>query len=42
MDPTLPRTYNMKCPNNECKTNKRDEGEEKPTEVIIFDTTMMN
>lgn len=37
MDPTLPRTYNMKCPNNECKTNKRDEGdEEKPTEIIYI------
>lgn len=21
LDPTLPRIYNMKCPNNECKTN---------------------
>ena len=22
LDPTLPRIYNMKCPNDECKTNK--------------------
>ncbi len=22
LDPTLPRIYNMKCPNVECKTNK--------------------
>jgi DNA-directed RNA polymerase subunit M/transcription elongation factor TFIIS len=24
LDPTLPRIYNMKCPNSECKTNKED------------------
>lgn len=30
LDPTLPRIYNVKCPNAECKTNK----EGTPTEVI--------
>jgi DNA-directed RNA polymerase subunit M/transcription elongation factor TFIIS len=24
LDPTLPRIYNMKCPNTECKTNTND------------------
>ena len=32
LDPTLPRIYNMKCPNVECKTNKED----KKTEVIYI------
>ena len=30
LDPTLPRIYNVKCPNAECKTNK----EGTSTEVI--------
>jgi len=33
LDPTLPRIYNIKCPNTECKTNK--EAEEK-CEVIYM------
>jgi aspartate carbamoyltransferase regulatory subunit len=34
LDPTLPRIYNMKCPNGDCKTNK--ESNDKPTEVIYL------
>ena len=34
LDPTLPRIYNVKCPNNECKTNKDDYG--KPVEIIYM------
>jgi len=33
LDPTLPRIYNMKCPNVECKTNK---DEKKITEIIYI------
>jgi len=38
MDPTLPRIYNVKCPNSECKTNAGQEGEKEkgPTEVIYI------
>ena len=32
MDPTLPRMYNILCPNVECITNTRTD--KKPTEVI--------
>jgi len=32
LDPTLPRIYNMKCPNVECKSNK----ESKTTEIIYI------
>jgi len=32
LDPTLPRIYNVRCPNTECKTNHSDYG--KPAEVI--------
>jgi hypothetical protein len=32
LDPTLPRIYNMKCPNVECKTNK--ESSTKNPEII--------
>jgi hypothetical protein len=32
MDPTLPRMYNVLCPNPECVTNTTSE--KKPTEVI--------
>ena len=32
MDPTLPRIYNVKCPNAECSTNKSDIA----AEVIYF------
>ena len=34
MDPTLPRIYNMKCPNSDCITNK--EGTDKPAEIIYL------
>lgn len=33
-DPTLPRIYNVKCPNGGCKTN--EEGHKSPTEVIYM------
>ena len=33
LDPTLPRIYNMKCPNSECKTNKEDN---KNAEIIYI------
>jgi len=32
LDPTLPRIYNLKCPNPECKNTKED----KTTEVIYL------
>jgi aspartate carbamoyltransferase regulatory subunit len=34
LDPTLPRIFNMKCPNAECKTNH--DGYDKPVEVIYM------
>lgn len=34
LDPTLPRIYNMKCPNLGCKTNT--EPAEKPSEIIYM------
>ena len=34
MDPTLPRIYNVKCPNDRCITNSTDE--KVPTEVIYI------
>ncbi len=34
LDPTLPRIYNIKCPNVGCKTNA--EGEKTPAEVIYM------
>lgn len=33
MDPTLPRTNNIKCPNNNCDTNKK---EDKINREIIY------
>ena len=33
LDPTLPRTNNIKCPNNNCDTNKR---EDKINREIIY------
>lgn len=39
LDPTLPRIYNMKCPNEACKTNKKDENSEsihEKTEIIYM------
>jgi len=34
LDPTLPRIYNVKCPNSACLTNK--EGGKTPAEVIYI------
>lgn len=34
LDPTLPRIYNVKCPNGECKTNM--ESAKGPAEVIYI------
>ena len=34
MDPTLPRIYNIRCPNTSCNTNKI--GETKPAEIIYM------
>jgi aspartate carbamoyltransferase regulatory subunit len=34
LDPTLPRIYNIRCPNTACKTN--EEGEKTPAEVIYM------
>lgn len=34
LDPTLPRIYNIKCPNTGCHTN--EENYNKPTEVIYM------
>lgn len=34
LDPTLPRIYNMKCPNIHCKTNTDDYKE--PVEIIYM------
>lgn len=34
MDPTLPRIYNVKCPNGECKTNA--DSAKGPAEVIYI------
>lgn len=34
MDPTLPRIYNIRCPNSACDTNKT--GETKPAEIIYM------
>lgn len=33
LDPTLPRIYTMKCPNENCKTNKT-ETPDNPTEIL--------
>ena len=34
LDPTLPRIYNIKCPNEACKTNAAEKSE--PAEVIYM------
>jgi len=31
LDPTLPRIYNIDCPNSECDSNKNEEGKEEKT-----------
>lgn len=36
-DPTLPRLYNIECPNPNCKTNDQSKDEKKkPTEVVYM------
>lgn len=36
-DPTLPRVYNLLCPNNECLTNKTDiHGEPEAKSEVIY------
>jgi DNA-directed RNA polymerase subunit M/transcription elongation factor TFIIS len=37
-DPTLPRIYNMKCPNSNCKTNETANGEKKNKNAEIVYT----
>jgi len=34
LDPTLPRIYNVHCPNNDCKTNHTEY--KKPVEIIYM------
>ena len=36
LDPTLPRIYTMKCPNEACITNTATEGKKKKPEVIYM------
>lgn len=36
IDPTLPRIYNMKCPNTDCITNVATGATKKETEVIYM------
>ena len=36
MDPTLPRVYNIKCPNADCKTNEVDTKDYKFPEIIYM------
>ena len=36
LDPTLPRIYTMKCPNEGCVTNVAGEGPKKKPEVIYM------
>jgi DNA-directed RNA polymerase subunit M/transcription elongation factor TFIIS len=36
-DPTLPRIYNMECPNGSCKTNELSQtGKKKPAEIVFM------
>ena len=36
LDPTLPRIYNMECPNPQCKTNESSDKEKKKPEIIYI------
>lgn len=36
LDPTLPRIYTMKCPNESCITNAASEGKKNKPEVIYM------
>jgi len=35
LDPTLPRIYTMKCPNESCNTNKETQ-DKNPTEILYI------
>ena len=35
-DPTLPRVNNLKCPNNDCMTNSKEESKVKEREIIYI------
>jgi len=35
LDPTLPRLYNLKCPNADCKTNEQDADDKNPEIIYI-------
>lgn len=36
LDPTLPRTNSIRCPNTECASNKRDDDEDYKKNEIIY------
>jgi DNA-directed RNA polymerase subunit M/transcription elongation factor TFIIS len=36
LDPTLPRTKNIKCPNQSCPSNSSDDSTQKKNEVIYL------
>ena len=36
LDPTLPRIHTIKCPNDECPSNRKDDKKEKKSEVIYL------
>ena len=37
LDPTLPRMHNIKCPNNECRSNEPEKSDSRvPSEVIYL------
>ncbi len=36
LDPTLPRIYNMKCPNENCKSNSSEEKDKVKNEIIYM------
>ena len=36
LDPTLPRTNTIKCPNQDCLSNSEEEGKHKDREVIYI------
>jgi DNA-directed RNA polymerase subunit M/transcription elongation factor TFIIS len=43
LDPTLPRTSAIKCPNQDCSSNKKSEGSKNDSEIIYirYDDTNM-
>ena len=36
LDPTLPRTNNIRCPNQDCLSNKVEEGDDAPKNEVIY------